>query len=177
MAELRTLARPYAKAAFMSAMQSSALADWANGLSQLSAAFGEDTVQKLVSSPSLTAEAKAEKLNSVFDGEVSDALGRFISVLAENKRLELLPEISELFEELKAEQESSVNVVISSAFPTDSAAEAKIAAALKTSLNRDVQVQTEVDESLIGGALIKAGDVVIDDTIKGRLAKLAEAMN
>ena len=98
-------------------------------------------------------------------------------MLANYKRLSLLPEIERLFDELKSERERSVNVVVNSAFPLDSAAEQKLATVLKQKLQREVSVETTVDESLLGGVLIKAGDVVIDGSVKGRLAKLAEAMN
>ena len=88
----------------------------------------------------------------------------------------LLPEISVLFEEMKAQLENVVDVVVTAAQPLSEAQSAKLAQALKAKLQRDVRMTSEVDESLIGGAIIRAGDLVIDGSLTGKLSKLAEAM-
>ena len=98
-------------------------------------------------------------------------------MLASNKRLLLLPSIAELFAELKADLERSVEVNISTAFALDSAVETKLTEALKNKLQREIHVNTNVDKSLLGGVVVRAGDIVIDGSIKGRIAKLAEAMS
>lgn len=177
MAELRTIARPYAKAAFQQAVSGASLASWSDGLKLLAQLTLTPEVAKLIASPAITSALKAEKLLAVCGEDFSAQQKNFVSVLAENKRLELLPEIFQLFDEYRAEQESSVNVVVNTAFPLDTDSQNKLAAVLKNKLQRDVTVETAVDKSLLGGVLIKAGDTVIDGSIKGRLAKLAEAMN
>jgi F-type H+-transporting ATPase subunit delta len=177
MAELRTIARPYAKAAFQQAAGQSELPTWSAALRLLAELSQADTVSMLIASPALTAQQKGAQICELCGDKLSSNMTNFVHVLAENKRLELMPEIAQLFDELKAEQESSVNVFVRSAFPLDADAESQLAAALNQKLQRDVTVETVVDQSLLGGALIKAGDIVIDSSIKGRLAKLAEAMN
>lgn len=177
MAEAKTIARPYAKAAFESALAADALDSWAEALALLSAISQQAKVQALVGSPSLTGSAKSAQLLALCSDELNQPQQNFVQMLADNKRLALLPEIEILFGELKAERERTVNVLVNSAYPLDQAAEDKLAAVLKQKLDCEINVTTAVDESLLGGVLIKAGDVVIDGSVKGRLAKLAEAMN
>ncbi|GAB2189907.1 F0F1 ATP synthase subunit delta [Sessilibacter sp. MAH2] len=177
MAELTTLARPYAKAAFEFAKEAKALDKWAEMLSVAAAVSQSDTVAKLLASPTQTAAQKGEAFVGVCGDAIDDKGQNFIRNLAANKRLGLLPFISELFEAFKAQLEKSVDVDVSSAFELPQATLDKLAQALKTNLGREVKVQGMVDPSLIGGVLIRAGDTVIDQSIKGRLAKLAEAMN
>ena len=177
MAELKTTARPYAKAAFAHALAADAAEQWSSTLQLLSALVRQSAVAQLLANPALTAEQKGVQLSGLLGEGLTPSIRNFISVLAENKRLSLLPEISQLFDELRAEQESVVNVLIKSAYPVDSNTKEQLANALKQKLQRDVAVETAVDDSLMGGVLIKAGDIVIDSSVKGRLAKLAEAMN
>lgn len=177
MAELSTLARPYAKAAFEYARAGNDLAGWSQQLATAAAVAATDTMVKVLGSPALTAEQRAQMLIDVC-GDALDAKGRnFIKVLADNKRLSLLPEIQALYEELKANQEKSVDVDVVSAFPLDSAMTERLAQALRGKLQRDVTINASVDNALIGGVLVRAGDVVIDGSVRGRLAKLALAMN
>jgi F-type H+-transporting ATPase subunit delta len=100
-----------------------------------------------------------------------------VRLLAENKRLVLLPEISALFEGLKANQEKAVDVEITTAFEISSDVSNKLAESLKDRLQREIKLATSVDQSLIGGAIIRAGDNVIDSSVRGKLSKLAELMN
>lgn len=177
MAELITLARPYAKAAFEVAMQDNALESWSRMLALSAAITGESGVDTVLSSPSLTSEQIAESFIGVLAEEL-DAKGKnFVQLLAENKRLVLLPEISTLFDSLKANQEKSVDVEITTAFEISSDISNKLAQALKDRLQRDIKLATSVDQSLIGGAIIRAGDNVIDNSVRGKLSKLAESMN
>lgn len=111
-------------------------------------------------------------------GEALSASGRnFLHILAENKRLALLPEISAQFQALKAQQEKAVDVQVVSAFALDSQTEATLVTALAANLQRQVKVNTVVDPSLIGGVVVRTGDVVIDNSVRGRLDKLAATMN
>lgn len=177
MAELSTLARPYAKAAFEYALAQQDLAGWSKQLATAAAVAQAPAVEKLLGSPSLTAEQRAKALLEVCGDALNDKGRNFLRVLAENKRLELLPQIQALFEQLKAQQEKSVDVDVVSAFELDGDTTARLATALRGKLQRDVTINSSVDASLLGGILVRAGDVVIDGSVRGRLAKLAQAMN
>lgn len=176
MAELTTLARPYAKAAFEFALAANDLAGWSTQLATLSAVTGEEKVQALLNSPASTSQEQAQALINICGDELSESAQNYVNILAENKRLALLPEIFQLYTELKAAQENSVDVEITSAFAIDDAAEANLAQVLTKTLNQQVKLQTVVDNSLIGGVVIRAGDTVIDSSVSGKLAKLAERL-
>lgn len=176
MAELRTLARPYAKAAFHAANDAGKVQLWADQLTVLGSISSEPRVADMLGSSTIEAGNKVATLASLAGGELDSAVENFLAILSENKRLPLLGPIAELFAELKANQERTVEVNIKTAFSLDDSTEARISQALKDKLQREIKVHTEIDRSLIGGVLIRAGDIVIDDSIKGRLAKLAEAM-
>jgi len=177
MAELSTLARPYAKAAFEYANAGGTLAQWSSMFATLAAVATQEQVSQQLAAPALTAEQQAKLLLDLCGDALDVAAANFVRTLAANKRLRLLPTIRELFEQLKAQQEKTVEVEITSAFELDAAMQEKLATALKSKLSRDVKVHASVDQSLIGGVLIRAGDTVIDSSVRGRLAKLAEAMN
>lgn len=177
MAELNTLARPYARAAFEYADQADKLQSWSKSLSLLAALVGEAKIMALLTNPALTADAKSSALIDLCADEADDHLKNFIVVLAENKRLVLLPTILSQFEALKAEREKSVEVHIASAYELSEEQIANLKKALTDRLKREVVLQTETDNTLLGGAYIQANDTVIDASLRGRLAKLAEAMN
>lgn len=176
MAELTTLARPYARAAFEVAAYANKLQLWSDMLTQLANVVSNDTVAKLLSSPSLTGDQQAQIVIDLCGDEINVQLQNFVTVLSENKRLSLLPEIVGLFDILKAEQELTVDVEISTAFALVDETEKKLAQAIKAKLNRDVKIHSQIDKNLIGGMVIRAGDLVIDDSVRGKLHKLAEAM-
>ena len=176
MAELTTLARPYAKAVFAEAQEKNALDAWSDDLAILAAFAADADMAKVLVHPSLTAEQQAQALTDVCGDKLKDAAKNLVAVLAENKRLPLLPEIAALYEELKAQLQNTVDVVVTSAQELSSDQADKLAQALKAKLNCDVRLTSEIDESLIGGAIIRAGDLVIDGSITGKLSKLAEAM-
>jgi F-type H+-transporting ATPase subunit delta len=177
MAESITLARPYAKASFEVALAAGELSAWSQSLKLLASVATHDTVRKTMLSPALTAAEQASMLIKLCGDELMPKAGNLIRLLAENKRLQLLPEISELFEALKANQEMTVDVELSTAFELNKDVVKKITQALQTRLNREIKLQTRVDKHLIGGAVIRAGDTVIDSSVRGKLTKLAEAMN
>ena len=134
----------------------------------------DDAVAKLLDSPTLTAEQKAAALTDICGDKLEAKVKAFIEVLAENKRLGLISHIGDLFESLKAQQEKFSDVQVISAFALDSSVEKTLADKLKTVLLSDVSLKTEVDQSLIGGVVVRSGDTVIDGSVKGRLNKLAE---
>ena len=176
MAELTTLARPYAKAAFEYADNEGALDAWLTELSLLSAVVSEATVGELLADPALTTEAQASALMEICGSEMGESRQRFVGVLAENRRLALAPQILAQFTQLKAQREQSVDVEMVSAFEVPQEVRDRISAALTKRLERDVVVTTKTDSSLLGGVLIRAGDLVIDGSVRGRLNKLAETL-
>ena len=177
MAELSTLARPYAKAAFEYAADANNLQGWSNSLAIVAAVTQQHVVVKLLSSPSYTAAQQAEKTIDVCGDEIDDKVRGFMRVLAENHRLKLLPQISQQFEVLKANREKTVDVCVISASEISAEQQNKLASALSAKLEREVNMQVSIDDTLIGGAVIRAGDTVIDGSIRGRLSKLSEALN
>ncbi|WP_346838253.1 F0F1 ATP synthase subunit delta [Microbulbifer sp. SAOS-129_SWC] len=177
MAELSTLARPYAKAAFSYAQQASDLGGWSAALATAAAVSQSEKVRELLENPQLTSDQRADSFLSVCADDLSDAGKNFIRLLAENNRLQLLPEISVLFEELKAQAEATLEVEVVSARALSDAQAQQLTEALGKKFAREVHLHSSVDESLLGGAVIHAGDTVIDGSVRGRLAKLAEAMN
>lgn len=176
MAELTTTARPYARAAFEQARADGQLDQWAQALDVLAAVAKDPVVAAQIQSPQLTALAKRELLQNLCGDTLSVKQHNFLHVLAENKRLSLLPEIFSLFSAYKAEQDKTLDVEVSTAFELDEQWQAKLVQALSAKLDRRVHLSTQLDKSLLGGAVIRAGDTVIDGSVRGRLAKLAEAM-
>lgn len=177
MAELTTLARPYAKAAFETAQQHNQLNEWSQMLAVMAMVSEDAQIQALLSHPSIKADAKADAFIDVCGDYLSEAGRNFVHLLAENKRLSLLPEISVLFEELKAQQESTVQVVVETAFELSQEQKDALIKSLQTKLGRSVTMETVLDKSLLGGVVIRADDLVIDASVRGRIAKLAEALH
>ncbi|WP_438957582.1 F0F1 ATP synthase subunit delta [Porticoccus sp.] len=177
MAELSTLARPYAKAAFEYAAEAGDLQNWSDGLAVAAAVAQQNVVEKLLSSPTYTAAQQAEKVITVCGDALSGKMLNFIRVLADNHRLKLLPQIYQQFEILKANREKTVEVNVVSAMEITAEQQEKLASALSAKLERTVNMQMSIDSTLIGGAVVRAGDTVIDGSIRGRLSKLAEALH
>lgn len=176
MAELTTLARPYAKAAFEFAQSHQELTEWSAMLGLASSVSVDETIQQLLRVPRITGAEKADTFVEVCGDKLDAKVQNFIHLLAENDRLLLLPEITELFELYKAEQEKSVDVEVTSAFALNNEQKDKLAKVLSARLSREVRLHATEDSSLIGGVVIRAGDLVIDGSVRGKIAKLAEAL-
>jgi F-type H+-transporting ATPase subunit delta len=177
MAELSTLARPYAKAAFEYAVDAKDLQGWSDSLALAASVAQQPSVEKLLGSPSATAVEQAEAVQDICGDALATACQNFISILSENRRLQLLPHISQQFETMKANLEKAVDVDIVAASDLDAAQQQTLSDALSAKLERKVNLQVSLDKSLLGGAIIRAGDTVIDGSIRGRLTKLAESLN
>ncbi len=177
MAELSTLARPYARAAFEYARDHDSLAQWSEQLAVAAAVTGHDAVADALGNPSLTGERRAELVASICGDQIGQEGRNFLAILAENDRLELLPQISSQFDQFKANLEKSVDVEVVSAFDLADNTRDRLAEVLSNKFQRSVNVSTTTDSDLIGGVLIRAGDLVIDGSVRGRLNKLADAMN
>lgn len=176
MAELITVARPYAKAAFEWAQAQGQLAEWSAMLELAGEVSKDEALSSVVDNPSLTSEQKAELFTDICGDKLNEQGRNFVALLAEAKRLTLLPAISELFDQLKAAQERSVNVVVETAFDMNDAQQASLAQALAKKLDRSVNIEARTDKGLIGGVIVHAEDMVIDASVRGRLAKLAESL-
>jgi len=177
MAELITLARPYAKAAFEQALAANTLTAWAEALATAAVVASEPRVAQLIAAPGMTSARKAETLIGLCGEILPEAVRNFLRVLAENKRLALLPQVHELFLAFKSAQEQSVDLEVASAFEIVPEQASRLAEAIGRKLQRTVRVSTTVDKTLIGGVVIRTADLVIDGSVRGRLAKLSEAMN
>ena len=177
MAELTTLARPYAKAAFSFALANQELGSWSEALGTLSLLVQEKKVKAVLSSPALTSQQQLAIITDLCGDALAEKVRNFTGLLTQNKRLLLLPAIAEQFENLKAQQERLSNVMIDSAYEIDSDIEANLVKALEKKLNCSVNISITIDSNLIGGAVIRAGDLVIDSSVRGRLAKLTESVN
>ncbi|ALN89698.1 F0F1 ATP synthase subunit delta [Lysobacter gummosus] len=173
MSQNLTLARPYARAAFALAREAGRPGDWSQALAFSARVSADPQVQSLLGHPQLTS-GDAVALVAI-DG-ADESVQRFLALLADNRRLSLLPEISGMFEQLRAEADRVVKAKVTSASDLPAAELDAIKAALIKRFGRQVEVETAVDASLIGGAVIDAGDVVIDGSLKGKLARLQTAL-
>lgn len=176
MAELSTLARPYAKAVFGLAKDEGKLAEWSALLSGLAAAVRDPKVARAIGHPAVGRGQLADVLVQAAGGAATKQATNLLKLLAEYDRLKLAPEIALQFEALKAEAEKRVEVQISTAAAVDAAQQQTLVAAVKKKLNRDVNVTWKTDPSLIAGAEIRAGDTVIDGSISGELARLRQIL-
>ncbi|HEY7883391.1 MAG TPA: F0F1 ATP synthase subunit delta [Cellvibrionaceae bacterium] len=177
MAEPLTFARPYARAAFQFALEAGDLDAWAEQLTVLSACSQDATLKKVIGSPAYTGDQQAEILVGVVGEGLTTAMRNFLQLLAKNKRLSLLAHIARMFHDLKTQHENAVDVQLTTAMELDSATEKKLINALTQKLSRKVTVKTQVDQRLLAGVVIKAGDLVIDASMRGRLEQLAKAIN
>jgi F-type H+-transporting ATPase subunit delta len=168
-----TLARPYARAAFGIARDEGAFAAWSQALGFAAQVAADPRVAGILANPKLSDDEAVTLLAAPGAGE---SVSRFLRMLSENRRMALLPEIAGLYEELRHEAERVVKDTVTSATALPDAELESIRAALRTRFGREVELDTAIDESLIGGAVIDAGDVVIDGSLKGKLARLQSAL-
>lgn len=177
MAEITTVARPYAKAAVSYAREQNALANWSGMLSFAAAVAADEKMAAYLARPQLTAAQQADALIAACGDKLDAAGSNFVKQLCANRRVSALPAIRELFEQMVAELQKLGEVNVTSAFAMDEAATAKLAASLKRRFNQDVRVSVEVDPALMGGIVVRFGDLVIDASVRGRLDKLASTLN
>ena len=173
MAEKNTIARPYAQAAFNIAQADGDLKGWSDMLKLLSLVASDDLMQSVIGNSCIETEKVSETMIGACGETLNDKGKNFVRVMAENRRLNVLPEVAVLFEASRAEAEKTVEAEVASAFPLTDAQKNQIVEALKKRLGRDVSLKTRVDESIIGGAVVRAGDLVIDGSVTGQLEKLA----
>ena len=185
MADNNTIARPYAVAVFEVARDADDLSGWSAALETAGAFLADGQVAKFLANPSLNGDQRLEFLRDLFksagkDGALlagkNDKGTNFLKLLLEYGRVGVLPEIAQHFDALKADVENTVDVTITSAAPISAAQQKIVARALAAKLGRDVRIETHIDETLIGGAVIRAGDVVIDGSLRSQLTSLSNAL-
>lgn len=176
MAELATLTRPYAKAVFELAKSQGRADAWARMLDLIAAVASQEPVQRMLESPDLPEAEKARRLVRICGEEVDDRGRALIELLATNKRLGLIAELREQFEALRAQENQLLDVEVVSAYELTEAQAQMLHEALQRKFQREVNMTSRVDTGLVGGALIRAGDTVIDGSVRGRLAKLVETL-
>ncbi len=176
MSELATMARPYASAVFKRAAETSQTAKWSEQLAFMSAVVDDTTMSALVKNPKVKKEKLSELLLDISQGHVDSEGSNFLKLLLQNNRLGLLPYIASQFEELKAENEGYIEVDVFTAFAFTKEAQNKFAASLEKTFSKKVHMNVALDKSLIGGVLVRAGDRVIDGSIKGQLQNLQKSL-
>ena len=176
MAQLTTLARPYAKAVFDAAKEQNAVDQWDQALAFAGLVAADQEVANILANPGLSEQRKAELFADCFEEPLPEALRNFLLILAENKRLALLPEVATLFSLYRADLERTVKLAVNTAFELSADEQQKLIKALSEKLERKVELETAVDQSLIGGVVVRTGDLVIDASVRGMLARMAKAL-
>jgi F-type H+-transporting ATPase subunit delta len=175
-ADRATIARPYARAAFAHAQATKDLAAWSKLLGAAAVGAKDARVARLIGNPHVTGDELVNLLGGLSKQAAGEGGKNFLRALAENNRLALLPEIAAQYEKLRAEVEGLVDVTVIAAREIAAPQQKRLEAALAKRLGRDVRMQMQIDESLIGGAVVRAGDLVIDGSLKGRLERLGSAL-
>jgi len=176
MAEAITVARPYAQAAFLFASAHHTLKDWSEMLNQLAAIADDASMSELLDSPHLTETQLADLFIQVAGEHINEKCANFIRELATNGRLKLLPEIAALFEIQRRDAEGTVQAELVTAYPASETQQAEIIASLSKRLGREIELSCSTDSDLLGGAIIRAGDLVIDGSVRGKLERLGTAL-
>ena len=175
MAESLTIARPYAEAAFKLACEGQSLPQWSDALARLAAVAASDAARDLIGNPRLS-DAQVAGLVADVAGALTPEQRNFVSVLAANERLAVLPEIAGLYEALRNGFEGVLDARIASAYPLSEQQVAEVVATLEAKYGRKVKATVSVDPDLIGGISIRIGDEVMDASVRGKLAQLADAL-
>lgn len=173
MTDFSTAARPYAKAVYDIASQSGALEPWGDALANLAAVVSDAQVSELLNNPEMGKQQKGDMLNQLLADKLSDQQQNLVRLMAENGRLCLMPDVLEQYEVARAKAENKVEAEVVSAFELSAQQTDELVKTLKNKLGCDVTLTTTVDESLIGGVIIKAGDTIIDASMKSQLDSLA----
>lgn len=176
MEERLTLARPYAVAAFKQAREEGDLDRWSEMLKLLRRIAQEPAMSAVLSDPRVERQRLSDFVLEVCGDALTDSGRNFVRILAEYRRMALLPEIAMLFERQRAGHEGRSNIEVVSAFELEPRFEEAITEAMSNRLGTAVELTKRVDPAIIGGVLIRAGDLVIDLSLRGRLNQLALAL-
>jgi len=176
MSELSTLARPYAEAVFKRALETKSTSVWSDTLAFLSAVMQDQEMAIIIANPKVEQEQLTQLLLDICQEQIQKEGVNLVKILIENDRVLLAPQISELYESFKAEHEGYLDVEVTSAYALTKEEQKKFATILEKKLDKKVHITASVDKGLIGGFLAKAGDKVIDGSIKGQLQQLAKKL-
>jgi F-type H+-transporting ATPase subunit delta len=176
MAELATVARPYAEAAFQAALDKGSLAPTGDALALLAAIAADERVRSVMSDPRVTHRQKKDLLASIAGARLDEVSRNLVGVLVDNRREELIGAIAEEFDALKREHERVVKARITSAQPLSDAQRAQIVGALERRYGKKVEAELDVDPELLGGARVQVGDQVIHASVRDALAQMAAAL-
>jgi F-type H+-transporting ATPase subunit delta len=171
-----TLARPYAEAVFKRAKETGSTEQWSDTLAFLAAVMNDDRLSRAAVNPKVDRHAFTELLLDICKGHITDEGENLLKLLVENNRLNQAASIQELFEQYRAEDEGYIDVDVKTAFPIDDRQQRQLTSALEKTFHKQVRLRTERDDTLIGGVLIRAGDTVIDGSIRGQLQQLAKRL-
>ncbi|MFO7858765.1 MAG: F0F1 ATP synthase subunit delta [Ectothiorhodospiraceae bacterium] len=171
------IARPYARAVFQLARDNGELEGWSETLDLLAAVAGDDDVHALLASPGLSPDQAEQLILDIIGGYLGDAGRSLVHQLAANRRLIAAPALAEQYRDLRATEEGTLDARLIAADAVDDATRQKLEEGLGKRLQRRVRLVSETDKTLLGGAVIRAGDLVIDGSVRGRLNRLATALN
>jgi F-type H+-transporting ATPase subunit delta len=175
MAERITIARPYAKAVFALASSQKRLPQWSEALQLAASVVADERVAALIHSPKVTPAQLAEFIAGIGGKQFDEQAHNLLVTLADYRRLGFLPEIAAHYEQLRADAERTIDVTVTSAVELSTAQRDGFAAAMRKRLNREVRLHCEIDPTLLGGAVVRADDLVIDGSVRGSLTQLAAA--
>jgi F-type H+-transporting ATPase subunit delta len=171
-----TIARPYAEAVFARAEETSALDAWSDALALLAGVVQDQTMAGVIADPLFDRGSLTTLMLEICSGNLDDEGQNLVKLLVVGDRLPVLPEIAALYEVLKAESQRTITVSVRSAYQLESIQEQQLAEMLKVKLGREVTISSEQDPELIGGVHIRAGDLVIDGSVRGKLQQLANEL-
>ena len=177
MAEISTVARPYSRAVFEFAQAKNKLAEWSDMLEFLSAVVSDPQMQSLISNTSVKKDKLTTLMQEICESRLDEFGFNLIKVLMENRRLNLVPVIKSQFQTLQAEAEGTIEAELISAFETSDEQVSTIAAALEKRLGKKVSMSVQINKDLIGGAIVRAGNLVIDGSAQGRFTKLCNTIS
>ena len=173
MSERVTVARPYAKAAFVLARNVGQLPHWSDVINVAATVVADERVHPLLDNPHVRPEELVDFICDIGGSPFDQQARNYLGVLAENRRLGYLPEIAQLFARMRADYERIVDVTVSSAVDLTAEQRERFAAALRKRFDREIRLHTRIDSTLLGGAVVQADDLVIDGSVRGGLAQLA----
>lgn len=176
MLEKSTIARPYAQAVFELSQQTGDAEQWSSSLELLNRIVSDEQMYALLSNPKVTEQQLLDIISEIASSQISGQTMNFVKVLVAAGRLQYIPQIVELFESMRASAQGKVDVEVISAYELDESQKNQIAQSISQRLGKEVNITATVDESLIGGAVIRAGDSVIDASLSGRLQELGNAL-
>jgi F-type H+-transporting ATPase subunit delta len=176
MAGTSSLARPYARAVFELAQESNDFETWSQALAFLSALVSDESIIELVNNPRVEEDSLQELFDDLCGDRVPESGRNLLRLMMANDRLALMPDVAAQYEIMRAEAEGSVDAEVRSAQPLNDEQKERLSKALEKRLGRKVKLTVHEDDTLLGGAVIRAGDLVIDGSAKGRLEKLASAL-